>query len=166
MSFVYPIQKSLSDFIVEFEKLKAENEKLKEFIRELSKEHERQPELKFAKFFDLTFLYPGGFPGCVQYDFKDEYHQIIKKHISENKHKYNDGDIIFIGSTYETNQEYGFATIRGNRFITGKCPEFTPGVYYVDAIDEINKFWLEFEEEIYYTDDNIFDFKEQGVYEP
>ena len=166
MVSVHPIQKSLADFIAEFDKLKAENEKLKEFIKELSKEPKIKSEVKFAKFHDLTFLYPGGFPGCVTSSFEAEYHNIIKKHIYENKHKFNDGDIIFIGDTYETRQEYGFATILRNRFITGEYPEFRPGVYYVDAIDEINKFWLNFEGQTYYTDDTLFDIKEQGLYEP
>ena len=162
MASIHSIQKSFADFIVEFENLKKENEKLKKFIKELSKE----AEVKFAKFFDLTFLYPGHFPGCVEHNIEEEYHNIIKKHIYENKHKFNDGDIIFIGDTYETRQEYGFATIQGNIFIIGEYPPLTPGVYYRDAIDEINKFWNEFNGDDFYEEHDIKTIKEDGLYEP
>jgi hypothetical protein len=139
--------KSFSDFITEFENLKNENEKLKEFVKELSKKSEKKSEIKFAKFHDLTFLYPSRFPGYVQADIEKEYHNIIKDHITKNKYEFNDGDIIFIGSTYETRQYYGFANIEGNDFITGEFPSTGgyDGVYYVDAIDEINEFWINFE---------------------
>jgi len=164
------IQNLLSEFEklkFENEKLKAENEKFKEFIRELSKDIEVNFNGKFAKFHKLTFPYPGGFPGCVQRSFEDEYHNIIKKHIHENKHKYNDGDIIFIGSTYETRQEYGFATIKGIDFINGEYPQFLSGVYYRDAINDINKFWMEFNGvDEYYSQEVIEEYKKEGKYEP
>jgi len=165
MSFVHPIQKSFADFIAEFENMKIENEKLKKRIKELS--NTSNSEVKFANFHNLTFLYPRGFPGCVQRSFEDEYHNIIKKHIHENKHKYNDGDIIFIGSTYETRQEYGFATILEIDFICDEYPRFLPGVYYRDAIDEINKFWIEFNAvDEYYSQEVIEEYKKEGKYEP
>ncbi len=153
------LQSSLSIFISEFENLKVENEKLR-------LENEKLKHIKFSKFHDLTFLYPGGFPGCVDSSFEDEYHKIIKNHIYENKHKYNDGDIIFIGSAYETRQEYGFATIKGNYFISGEYPQFLSGFYYRDVINDINKFWNEFVRLEYYNEETIEEYKKQGKYEP
>jgi hypothetical protein len=169
MAFVHPIQKSFADFIAEFEKLKMENEKLKmenEKLKQFIQEPSNSIDVKFAKFHNLTFLYPRGFPGCVQSSFEDEYHSIIKKHIRENKHKYNDGDIIFIGSTYETRQEYGFATIKGIYFISGEYPQFLSGFYYRDVINDINKFWNEFVRLEYYNEEEIEEYKKEGKYEP
>jgi len=155
-----------------------ENEKYKKFIHKLSMSFEKfkicfdevskeiHPDVKFAKFHNLTFLYRGGFPDCVQRSYEDEYHNIIKRHIHENKHKYNDGDIIFIGSTYETRQEYGFATILEIDFICDEYPRFLPGVYYRDAINDINKFWIEFNGDEYYSEETIEEYKKEGKYEP
>ena len=166
MSSIETLKKSFADFIIEFDKIKIENEKLKKIIKEQSKEPKR--EVKFAKFHDLTFLYPSRFPGYIESDEEEEYHTIIKKHITENKYEFNDGDIIFIGSTYETRQYYGFANIEGNDFITGEYPSTSgyDGVYYVDAIDEINEFWMNFEGSEYFTIHDIKDVKENGTYEP
>ena len=125
-------------------------------------------KVKFAKFYDLTFLYPSRFPGYVEEDKIEEYHSHIKDCITENKREFNDGDIIFIGSTYETRQSYGFANIEGNDFITSEFPS-TGGyknVYYRDAIDEINEFWVNFEGSEYFTIDDITEIKENGTYEP
>jgi len=170
MSFIHPIQKSFADFITEFENMKMENEKLKmenKKLKQVIQEPSNSIDVKFAKFHNLTFLYPRGFPGCVQFSFEDEYHNIIKRHIHKNKHKYNDGDIIFIGSTYETRQEYGFATIKGNYFISGEYPQFLSGFYYRDVIDDINKFWIEFNGvDEYYSQEVIEEYKKEGKYEP
>ena len=103
----------------------------------------------YAKFYDLTYLYPGGFPDSIEHNKCDEYHSIIRTHISTKK--YHDGDIIFIGSTYDTRQEYGFY------YICKNCTDFeckedyfcsgdmtTPGMYYKHAIDELETFCTSF----------------------
>jgi len=166
MNCIESLKESFADFITEFENLKNENEKLKERIKELS--NTTNSEVKFAKFHNLTDLYPCGFPGFIEEDQEKEYILSIKQHITENKYNFNDGDIIFIGSTYETRQYYGFANIEGNDFITGEYPS-TCGykdVYYRDAIDDLNEFWVNFEGLEYFTIDDIKYVKENGTYEP
>ena len=137
------IKKSFADITIAFEKLYVENQELKKEILKLRK----KPEIIYSKFYDFTFLYAPGFYCSINSHFKEEYHNSIRLHLCDNKHKYNDGDILFIGSTYETRQEYGFAHV-----ING-CTDFhnhewiimeTPGVYYSKVIEEINTFWKEF----------------------
>ena len=113
-------------------------------------------------------MYPSRFPGFIEPDEERDYKLIVKKHITENKHEFNDGDIIFIGSTYETRQYYGFANIEGNDFITGEYPSTGgyDGVYYRDAIDDLNEFWMNFEGDSYFLYDDITEIKENGSYEP
>jgi hypothetical protein len=171
---MFNINESLDEILIQFNKLYNENKKLKNRIKELSNESysdsdsDSECEIKFAKFHDLTFLYPSRFPGFIEQDNQEEYHNIIRTHITENKNEFNDGDIIFIGSTYETRQYYGFANIDGNDFITGEFPSTGgyDGVYYRDAIDDLNEFWMNFEGSEYFTIDDIKDVKENGTYEP
>jgi hypothetical protein len=128
----------------------------------------------YSKFYNLTNLYPGGFPDSIERETRDEYYNIIRVHISENN-KYHDGDIIFIGSTYETRQEYGFY------YICKNCTDFdcktdklcsrdmtTPGVYYKHAIEELEIFCTSFFgyglQEVSH-DDIIEDVKQNGQYE-
>ena len=79
-----------------------------------------------AKLYDLTHLYPPGYDGYICDDEEKNYHSIVRAHIIENK--YNDGDIIFLGSTYETRQEYGFY------YVTKSSTDFAHGEYVYDCI--------------------------------
>jgi hypothetical protein len=163
---MFNINNSLGEILIQFNKLYNENKELKNRIKELSKKPEC--EIKFAKFHNLTFLYPGGFPGFLEQDDQEEYHLKIRSHITENKNEFNDGDIIFIGSRYESRQYYGFANIEGNDFITGLFPSTGgyDGVYYRDAIDDLNEFWVDLEGLEYFTIHDIKHVKENGTYEP
>jgi hypothetical protein len=130
----------------------------------------------YADFHNLTFLYKE----YVTYDFdkyifdfvstkyEDVYFKKIKDYISENKSMFKDGDIIFIGSTYETRQEYGFAVIVGDDFKSGEYPdlELVKGVYYGNAINKINNFWKKYIGENYFDDEYMEYLKKNGFYEP
>ena len=101
-----------------------------------------------AKFYDLTQLYPGmagDIAGNLEISMNeaDEYNNIIRNELINNP-IYIDGDIIYIGTTYQTRPEYGFATVtnNGTGFITGDHPIMnTPSVYYKEAMREIDDFW-------------------------
>ena len=102
---------------------------------------------RYSKFYDLTFLYPGEYEyhHSIRDEYAKEYFTIIKDYI-KNNNEFKDGDIIFIGSTYESRQYYGFATIIGDRYIQHEnlIDEYfrnIPGVYYKHCINEINIFW-------------------------
>ena len=123
----------------------------------------------YANFHNLTFLYKEFDKHafyCVSGKYEDRYFKKIKEYITQNKSIFKDGDIVFIGSTYETRQEYGFATITGNDFKGGEFIEFVKGVYYKNAIDTINDFWKKFDGQKYFCDEAIEYFKENGFYEP
>jgi hypothetical protein len=53
-------------------------------------------------------------------------------------------------------------------FITGEYPSTGGynGVYYRDAIDDLNEFWMNFEGESYFFYNDITEIKENGSYEP
>ena len=135
------IKKPIADIINVFDNLFRENQELKKQIMALTP----KPEYYYAKFYDLTWLYPGGFPDCIVREEQDNYYKIIKTHILENKHKYHDGDIIFIGSTYQTRQEYGFPYISCSTFVFGNDyldeeSMKTDGVYYSKVLIELDTF--------------------------
>jgi len=130
----------------------------------------------YADFHNLTFLYKE----YVTYDFdkyifdfvsskyEDVYFKKIKDYITQNKSMFKHGDVIFIGSTYETRQEYGFAVIVGDDFKGGEYPdlELVKGVYYENAINKINNFWKKYVGENYFDDEYIEYLKKNGFYEP
>ena len=148
MPYVHSIEKSLTNFIDEFEKLKQENKKLKEIIKKLSPK--TSDDIYYSKFYDLTHLYIGGFPGFIEKNKEAVYMYKIRKHIQENKDKYHDGDIIFVGNTDEDTQEHGFCCITNECTNYGTTEEEmyyimqTPGVYYSKVLVEINEFCRRF----------------------
>jgi hypothetical protein len=115
-----------------------------------------------SRFYDLTFLYPRYYEsGSINHSDEQAYHDRIRAELANNPGRYRDGDILFIGSTYSTRQEYGFAKVinNGTDFIQREYPLLdTPGVYYKSVIDEINDFWTAFEGQPYY------DFEEDQDY--
>jgi hypothetical protein len=127
---------------------------------------------RYAKFWDLTFLYPDwDLNGFIKGDDSDEYYQEVRDYLREHPGQFRDGDILFIGSTYETRQEYGFATVinNGTNFEGGEYPKMTtPGVYYREAMDSIDEFWRGLEGFGYFDNDRdlwIQELKESGNYE-
>ena len=63
---------------------------------------------------------------------------LIKKHINEND-KFNDGDILFVGDTYESRPDYGFAIV--NKEKSHKF-DSTESFYYIEYwgdLDNIKK---------------------------
>jgi hypothetical protein len=125
-----------------------------------------------AKFYDLTYLYPG--PGTEKYiippDEENEYNNIIRNELKRGK--YIDGDLLYIGTTYETRPEYGFATVtnNGTDFIDSEYPIMnTPGVYYREAMKEIDNFWSGNQgmgmREPYFNEDDVLDLRNTGRYE-
>jgi hypothetical protein len=163
---MFSINNSLDEILIQFNKLYNENKELKQRVASLSKKS--YSEVRFAKFHNLTYLYPNRFPGFIEPDQEEDYKLIVKQHITDNKHEFNDGDIIFIGSKYESRQYYGFANIEGNDFECGEFPSTFgyKNVYYRDAIDDINEFWVDLEGSEYFTIDDIKDVKKDGTYEP
>jgi hypothetical protein len=158
MPYVHSIEKSLTNFMDEFEKLKMENKQLKQIIKELSPKNTH--DIYYAKFYDLTHLYIGGFPGFIEENKEAVYMYKIRKHIQENKHKYRDGDIIFVGSTIEDYQQYGFGCITQDCTSCKISEEIfyimvTPDVYYSKVLVEINEFYRTF-----FGKDFIDDFEE------
>jgi len=123
---------------------------------------------RYAKFYDLTFLYPKYKTyRSIDHNNKDQYHAKIKNLLRTSDGKYKDGDILFIGSTYETRQEYGFATVtqNGTNFKQGDEPIMnTPGVYYKEAIKEINKFIYGLYGILFFDEDWIKNVKNSGHY--
>ena len=125
---------------------------------------------RYAKFWDMTFLYDDWDTNqFISYQDSEEYFDTIRQYLQDHPEDFNDGDILFIGSTYETRQEYGFATVVENatNFESGEYPRMdTPGVYYQEAVEEINEFWRRFEGQDYFDEDWIERLKERGVYSP
>lgn len=115
----------------------------------------------YAKFYDLTFLYPDyQSDNYINDDDEEQYHNVIRNHL-RNNNIYRDGDIIFIGSTYESRQEYGFATVinNGTDFKQYEYPLMdVPGVYYKKTMDEIDAFWEQF------TGSSYFDLYDKGAW--
>jgi hypothetical protein len=111
-----------------------------------------------SKLYDLTFLYkPYSKSKSIHSSEEEAYHNRVRNELANNPGKYLDGDILFIGSTYETRQEYGFAEVTGPDFIQREYPLLdTPGVNYKNVINEINDFWTSFEGQPY------FDSEEEG----
>ena len=106
----------------------------------------------YAKFYDLTFLYPKYKTNrTINNSNSMIYSDKIIKHIRASNGKYKDGDILFLGSTYN-----GFATVtnKGQNFKRGDVPIMnTPGVYYKNVMKEINDFWEDFEGYPYFEDE-------------
>ena len=126
---------------------------------------------RYAKFYDLTFLYPKyKTERSINNNNSMIYSDKIIKHIRASNGKYKDGDILFLGSTYKTRQEYGFATVtnKGQNFQRGDVPIMnTPGVYYKNVMKEINDFWEDFEGYRYFENDEeewIKNLKKNGHY--
>ena len=127
-----------------------------------------------SKFYDLTQLYPGmagEIAGNLSISMNDanEYNNIIRNELINNP-IYLDGDILYIGTTYETRPEYGFATVKGNDFITDDYPIMnTPGVYYKEAMREIDNFWYGAQgmgmREPYFNTDDELNLRATGRYE-
>ena len=123
---------------------------------------------RYAKFYNLTFLYPSyRNDRVINKRYSTQYTSSIKNLLRTSDGKYKDGDILFIGSTYQTRQEYGFATVtrHGTDFEQRDEPFMnTPGVYYKQAIKEINEFWEDFEGYPYFDEDWIKNVKNSGHY--
>ena len=133
--------------------------------------------IKYANFHNLTFLYNKDYHSIedfykIESEKKIKYFEKIREYISRNKNKIKDGDIIFIGSTYETRQEYGFAIVELNDFINENFPnikkylENGKKIYYKKAIDKVNNFWRKYEGQDYFNEDDIEQAKENEYYEP
>jgi len=102
----------------------------------------------------------------INYGNYTNYTDKIRNHLRSSNGKYKDGDILFIG-THKSRQEYGFATVisNGTNFKSGEEPIMnTPGVYYKQAMKEINEFWENFDGYTYFGDDWIEDVKQSGHY--
>jgi len=130
------------DMVSEFKEMQYLNEKLTRENKELKRKLELVtviPEyIPQASFHDLTRLYPPGYNGFIGEDF-EEYHSIVRKYIRDFSYEFNDGDILFLGSTYETRQEYGFY------YVTNSCTDIVNGEYIYDCI-------LQERHELYYND--------------
>jgi hypothetical protein len=124
--------------------------------------------MQCAKFHNLTFLYKWDEEfDCISRKHEEEYRHIIKSHLSSSSTIKN-GDIVFVGHTCETRQEYGFAIVKDGDFITSDDPPLgiVPDVYYKSAIQEVNVFWKDFcGGDDYYDENAIEFFKERGLYE-
>jgi hypothetical protein len=132
---------------------------------------------KYANFHNLTFLYDKDYHSIkdfyhIESKEKIKYFEKIREYISRNKNKIKDGDIIFIGSTYETRQEYGFAIVEMNDFINKEFPDIKKylengkEIYYKKAIDKVNNFWRKYEGLDYFNEDDIKEAKENKYYKP
>jgi len=127
---------------------------------------------RYAKFYDLTYLFDYNNQSYRDFealprDYSEEYHNKVNEYLKNKAFK--DGDIVFIGHTYETRQEYGFYPIKDHKmlspiFDTGDFLEI-PGVYYKKAVEAMNNFWNEFsgDPDLVY-DDNIKELKEKGMW--
>ena len=124
---------------------------------------------RYAKFWDMTFLYEDWETnGFIPYEDSEEYFEQIREYLQENPEDFQDGDILFVGSTYETRPEYGFATVinNGKDFEGGEYPRMdTPGIYYKKAVEDVNKYWNKIEGQDYFDEDWIQRLKNRGVYE-
>ena len=103
-------------------------------------------------FYNMTFLnknYDDN--GCILREDEVEYMNLIKQEITNEKYKI--GDMLFIGSTYETRQEYGFATITEDGLETHDNAEHlmkNENISYENVINIINQFWQEFDGDDYF----------------
>ncbi len=96
----------------------------------------------FVNFYDLTFLYPK-YTICSFILSKDLdiYKNFIKSHLRENFNKYNNGDVLFLGSTGKNQYLYSFSCVVKNDNYIGyngptKYPEesFSNNCFYFYAI--------------------------------
>jgi hypothetical protein len=123
--------------------------------------------MRCAKFYNLTFLYKWSSEfESVSNEHEEEYNQIIRNHLRTHS-VIKDGDIIFIGSTFHTLQEYGFAIVKNGDFVSGYEPHIgtVTGVTYADAIQELNVFWKSFcGGDAYYDEGDFEYFKKKGTW--
>ncbi len=109
-----------------------------------------------AQFYDLTYLYPEyRWSRYIKRDDWKWYSSLIK----ENIKNFNTGDILFIGSSYESRQYYGFARILRNEdystFQDGfeSIEEvFLPDINYSKAIEQLEEFYRKKSEKLFYSD--------------
>jgi len=94
-------------------------------------------------FYDLTFLRLYNCDTCKQI--------VINRHLEKNRNKYNNGDILFVGSSSQSNPLYGFAYVikdkKNIKFIeTGDIDESMkiPNSDYSQVVSEIKNFLFVF----------------------
>ena len=96
----------------------------------------------FVNFYDFTFLYPK-YTLCSFISSKDldMYIKFIKSHLRENYNNYNNGDVLFLGSTGNNQYLYSFASVVKNDNYIGyngptKYPEesFSNNFFYFYAL--------------------------------
>ena len=107
-----------------------------------------------AQFYDLTYLYP---EYKVSSYIKDKDWKWYSSLIKQNIKNFNTGDILFIGSSYESRQYYGFARVLKNEdystFEDGfECVEevFMSNINYSKAIEQLEVFYIKNSNKIYY----------------
>jgi len=109
-------------------------------------------------FYNLTFLnkdYDEN--GFIVSKDEHEYMNLVKKEILNEKYKI--GDMLFIGSTYQTRQNYGFATITENGLETHDNVKHlmkNKNIAYANVIITINEFWQEFEGDVLFYEEDLF----------
>ena len=62
-----------------------------------------------AKFYDIAKKINPGYNGYLTQPMNENILERVEEHIK--KHKYNCGDILFVGSTYKTRQYYGLVLV-------------------------------------------------------
>ena len=109
-----------------------------------------------SAFYNLTFLnkdYDEN--GFIVSKDEHEYMNLVKKEILNEKYKI--GDMLFIGSTYQTRQNYGFATITENGLEThdnAKHLMKNKNISYHNVINTINEFWQEFDGDVLFYEED------------
>jgi hypothetical protein len=125
----------------------------------------KEPKNSEAKIVDVANLVDKNYDGYVSDKMlKNGWEDKLNRFIQVKKNKFQEGDIIFVGSTYETRQEYGFRKIykKDNQFKTlenqngfdliTKSPGLVPFHQYSKALNTLKQNYLKPVDE--YDDDD------------
>ena len=108
-----------------------------------------------AKIVDIANIVDKNYDGYVSDKMlKNGWEDKLNRFIQLKKNKFQEGDIVFVGSTYETRQEYGFRKIykKDNQFKTlenqngfdliKKSPGLVPFHQYSNALNTLKRNYL------------------------
>lgn len=133
-----------------------------------------------AKFYDISKIIDKNYEtNCFVEMNEDDFNNKIKEYIN-NHSEINTGDILFVGSTYETRQNYGFVIVdkrNGNSWYNSEQgidlvfenTEFrkylsSNGIKYQELFQSLNKYFLELSGYAYESDEVIESYQNNNLW--